>query len=579
MLGKASRPGRPQGIVSVSSRGDPLRSPFPGDRCALKRELAIMSTSTITNSTTTGEVAHGGYPPRQTLIVWSIVLTLFVIAVGMRLYGLGLPFDRDGYDEGVYWQSLLAMHSGQSLYQQIFYSQPPFFLLSLYPSFVLFGSTLWSARFGVALVSLFGLLGAFLLGKALSGRSGAVLALLLLVVDPYFLLESQTIQAESSSMAFSILAVGLAYLWWEHPEGALGLCWAALTGVALALGILCKLLAVISLVPIALLVLARLWQIWRKQPGTSLASLRPLLVSIAACVVTMLLVLLPFLASYRSVLDEVVGFHVQSAAVFSRLGNTSMIGTVLVSVLGLTAFYGTLVALLRGDWRVIPLIAWLLATVLMLWRLAPLLPHHLVALTPPLVALTVMGVSIRKNLPLRAGMPAGTTCSINRPHDKSVGYSTGGQVTSRLWSSWTTLIALLLILITVVFDVQRDAVYYDMMKMNSVSALNQLQVDVAADLRQAITPDQLVVTDAQFIAGLAHRRAPSSLVDTSTVRINDGSLTLQQLIDGASQPEVHAVLFFSLRFYLPKVAAFHAWVAHHFRLVRVYGSRRELWVR
>jgi hypothetical protein len=174
------------------------------------------------------------------------------------------------------------------------------------------------------------------------------------------------------------------------------------------------------------------------------------------------------------------------------------------------------------------------------------------------------------------------TCSINRPFYERCSinrHSTGGQVTSRLWSSWTTLIALLLILITVVFDVQRDVMYYDMMKMNSVSVLNQLQVDVAADLRQAITPDQLVVTDAQFIAGLAHRRTPSSLVDTSTVRINDGSLTLQQLIDGASQPQVHAVLFFSLRFYLPKVAGFHDWVAHHFRLVRAYGSGRELWVR
>ena len=540
-----------------------------------------MSTSTITNSTTTGEVAHEGYPRWQTLIVWGIILALFIIAVGMRLYGLGLPFDRDGYDEGVYWQSLLAMHTGQSLYQQIFYSQPPFFLLSLYPSFVLFGGTLWSARFGIALVSLFGLLGAFLLGKALSGRSGAVLALLLLVVDPYFLLESQTIQAESSSMAFSILAVGLAYLWWEHPEGALGLCWAALTGIALALGILCKLLAVMSLVPIALLVLARLWQIWRKQPGTSLASLRPLLVGIAACVVTMLLVLLPFLASYRSVLDEVVGFHVQSAAVFSRLGNTSVIGTVLVSVLGLTAFYGTLVALLRGDWRVIPLVAWLLATVLMLWRLAPLLPHHLVALTPPLVALAVMGIGSGRAQPWPGHAGA-----------KELTHSTlsGGQVSPDCVTAplaplrartafWATLMTILLILITVVFDVQRDVVYYDMMKMNSVSALNRLQVDVAADLRQAITPDQLVVTDAQFIAGLAHRRTPSSLVDTSTVRINDGSLTLQQLIDGASQPEVHAVLFFSLRFYLPKVAAFHDWVAHHFRLVRAYGSGRELWVR
>ena len=511
-----------------------------------------MSTGTIISSTTTDEAARSRYPRWQTVFMWGSVFALLVVAVGMRLYDLGLRFDRDGYDEGVYWQSLLAMRAGHSLYQQIFYSQPPFFLLSLFPSYMLFGSTLWSARFGIALVSLFGLLGAVLLGKALSGRPGAVLCLLLLVVNPYFLLESQTIQAESSSVAFSLLAVGLAYLWWEQPEGVSGLCWAALTGIALALSILCKLLGAVSLVPVALLVLARLWQIWQKQPGTSLVSFRPILLGIATCVVTLLLVLLPFLGSYQSVLQEVVGYHVQSVYVFSRVENSSMIKSVLVSVLGATALYGTLAALLRRDWRVIPLLAWLLATTIFLWRLAPLLPHHLVALTTPLIALAVIGVSDR---PLIMGdFPA-------------------------RFAKWATPLAILLILFTTTFNMLQDASYYSTMSMNSANASNQLQRRIAADLQQAIAPDQLVVTDAQFIAGLADRSTPPALVDTSTVRINDGSLTLQQLIDETSQPRVHAVLFFTSRFYLPNVAGFHAWVAQHFHLLHSYGPGEELWVR
>src|SRR5207248_10346762 len=106
--------------------------------------------------------------------------------------------------------------AGHALYRDIFYSQPPFFLLSTFPSYILFGSSLWSARLGIALVSLLGLLGAFLLGKALSGRLGAIAALLLAVVDPLYLAQSQTLQAEASSMAFALLAVGLAFLWWEH---------------------------------------------------------------------------------------------------------------------------------------------------------------------------------------------------------------------------------------------------------------------------------------------------------------------------------------------------------------------------
>ncbi len=176
----------------------------------------------------------------QTMLFWGVILALVVVAVGMRLYQLGVPFDRDGYDEGVYWQTLRAMSAGHALYGDIFYSQPPFFILSTFPGYILLGGSLWSARFAIALVSLFGLLGAALLGKALAGRLGAVAMLLLLVVNPLYLAESQTIQAEASSTAFSLLAVGLAYLWWEHPAGKRGLCYAALTGITLVLSILCR---------------------------------------------------------------------------------------------------------------------------------------------------------------------------------------------------------------------------------------------------------------------------------------------------------------------------------------------------
>src|SRR2546428_4140492 len=229
-----------------------------------------MAASIITGETSpTGKVTVEPAPRWQTIFMWVVPLALLAIAIYMRLYNLGQPFDHDGYDEGVYWQSLRAMGAGHTLYSQIFYSQPPFFLLSTYPIFALFGGTLWSARFGIALVSLLGLAGAYLMGKSIGGRFGAIAAVLLLVIDPLYLSQSQKIEAEVSSVAFSFLAVGAAYLWWEMPEGAVGLSLAALSGVALSLGILCKLLAITSVVPISLLLLARIWQIWRKTPGTS----------------------------------------------------------------------------------------------------------------------------------------------------------------------------------------------------------------------------------------------------------------------------------------------------------------------
>jgi 4-amino-4-deoxy-L-arabinose transferase-like glycosyltransferase len=494
----------------------------------------------------------------------------------MRLYDLGLPFDRDSYDEGVYWQSLRAMSAGHPLYSQVFYSQPPLFLLSTFPSYVLFGGTLWSARFGIVLVSLFGLLGAILLGQALSGRVGAIAALLLVVVNPQYLQQSQTIQAEVSCVALSLLAVGLAYLWWEHPEGWRGIILAGLAGVALSFSVLCKLFGVAALAPLGLLMLARLWVIWRQSEASGRDSSRSyttgilsILVGIGACILTVVLVLLPFAGSLNALLQSVIFFHTSAATVASssRQGNISVIEHALYSVLALTALYGTLAALLRRDWRVLPLLAWLGVTIFLLWHQVPLFGHHLVILTAPLIALAVTGIG---SMPVTARAFRSALANYTMDRHKAL--------------SLLTLFAILLILLTVVLEVRQDRQYYRLEEANSLHGVPQQQAGplvqrIAADLRQAIAPDQLVVTDAQFVAALADRSTPPSLVDTSAVRIDSGRLTLSQLIDTASEPQVHAVLFLTGRFQAAQVATFHDWVAHHFRLLHNYGGGIELWVR
>nr|MBA2679854.1 hypothetical protein [Ktedonobacteraceae bacterium] len=82
------------------------------------------------------------------------LVSLFALALWLYLHTLALPFDRDSYDEGVYWQTLRSMGAGYRLYSPTFYSQPPAFLLSIYPIYELFGQTLWSARLGIVVVAL-----------------------------------------------------------------------------------------------------------------------------------------------------------------------------------------------------------------------------------------------------------------------------------------------------------------------------------------------------------------------------------------------------------------------------------------
>ncbi len=535
-----------------------------------------MSVSSIENDAKDNKIRSADTLRWQTLLMWGVVVALVIIAVLMRLYKLDVPFDRDGYDEGVYWQSLRAMSAGHALYQSIFYSQPPFFLFSTFPGYALFGGTLWSARLGIALVSLFGLLGAFLLGKALGGRLGAVTALLLLIVNPVYLAESQTIQAEVSSTAFSLLAVGLAYMWWEQPEGMAGLCWAALTGITVSLAILCKLLSVTCLIPIALLMLARIWQSVQRRTGVRNIPIVPIIVGIGVCIVTALLLLLPFLSSYQTLISTVISFHTKAAAIFasSQRGNFSLIKAALISWLSLAALFGILAAFLRKDWRVVPLIAWLLATIYLLWHQVPLFQHHLIALLPPLIGLAVIGIG--NSLTWESLTRYYMIFTRSRPVSSEKGTASGF---SALMENILPWIAIFLLLITVVQAARQDRQYYRNDAYIATDQQTQQELRVAADLQHAITPDQLVITDAQFIAGLADRNTPPPLVDTSTVRIESGYLTLAQLENAASQPQVYAVLFYTGRLEAPETAPFHAWVAQHFRLLHNYGGGKELWVR
>ncbi len=491
----------------------------------------------------------------QNILVTLIALLLFGIGVLMRLRDLGLPFDRDGYDEGVYWQSLRAMGSGYHLYQQVFYSQPPFFLLSIFPTYMLFGQTLWAARFGIVLVSLLGLIGAFLLGYVLSGRVGGLAALLLLVVDPLYLQQSQTLQAEAPFVAFSLLAVVTAYLWWKHPDGKRGIWYAVLSGTTLSLSIFCKLFGVAALVPIGLLFLAHIWRIFQQEPGTRLIAARSLILGVVFFLLTSAAMIVPFASSFHQMIAGVITFHTEAEKVYqsSRAGNLLQTEQALTSLLALAALYGTIVALLRRDWLVLPLLAWFVTTTILLWQQVPLFPHHFVAVTAPLIGLAIMGISpIRPNKQMR----------------------------SILYTATTVITLLTILLITVVDWSTVQSYYKSELQKSTNIAVTKWDVNVERDLAHDTQPNQLVISDAQFLVGLANRNTDPLLVDTSNVRISTGYLTPQQLITEASQPSVHAVLFYTGRLlHMKNIALFYSWLKQHFHLVQNYYPGKELWIK
>ncbi len=511
-----------------------------------------MST-VLSDTTATQENISPRMTKRQRIWLGAGFVILLAVAMLMRLHTLGVLFDRDSYDEGVYWQTLRSITAGFQLYNPTFYSQPPMFLLSVLPTYLLFGQTIWAARLGIALVSLFGFFGIFLLGYTLRGRLGAFAALLLLILNPLYLSASQTLQAEGPEISLSVLAVAFAYLWWRRPSGWRGSLYGALCTLTLVLSIFSKLFALATIVPIGLLALAHIWRITRQPVGERWRATYSLLIALVVLILTTIIIVLPYHNVLPSFWSGVVTFHDAAKTISTRAGNTQQIEVFLLAPLGITALYGSLVALVKKDWLVIPLLAWALASSILLWQQEPLFAHHFVILAPPLVALSIMGLG---KLPV----------AISKK-----------QLTQR--PALITEIGLLLILLTMIFSARVIQINYRQLQTQEASQATQGSLQVAKDLQQVVKPGDFVITDGQFLTGLANRNTPPELVDTSSVRIDTHYVTNQQMIQLASQSKVQAVLFYTGRLTNPDLAPFRNWVKQHFREIHTYSNSSSLWIK
>jgi 4-amino-4-deoxy-L-arabinose transferase-like glycosyltransferase len=482
-----------------------------------------------------------------------IAIALVTIAIGIGATGQSELHS----NEGVYWQSLRAMSTGHHLYGQIFYSQPPLFLLSIYPFYELLGSTITSARIGVATLSLLGLPGAYLMGKALSGHAGGgIAAVALLIATRNYLALSQVLQAEGPATAFLFLTIGAALTWWEHPVGPKGVMFAVLCAVTLALGILIKLLDITAVVPILLLVLARIWHIRHDTSPNVWASLRPIAAGIIAAVIATLIVLAPYLHSVNALVQQVVTFHLaaKKAMIALETQNVHTLGDFFRAnrVLSTVAIIGVAVTVMRRDWRIVPLLAWFLATLIVLRIQVPLWEYHTVVLIPPLIAIIALGLKDLPPIPMRRPIA---------------------------WEQRGALLMSLLAFAVVIFGIRQDYHLYRDLRVQAASTNAQRMAQIAADLERATTPDQWIITDAQFVAALANRDTPPWLVDTSFTRVLSGYLTSQELLQAGADPRVHAVIFATGRLTAAPVASFHAWITEHFNLLRTYDDGIELWTR
>jgi glycosyltransferase XagB len=528
-----------------------------GAQAALAAEqMALLNTAI-------GDGVAADEPARRRLLspqAWA-TLGICVVALAGGVWMLNTAAVDDA--EGVYWQSLRALASGHPLFTSVFSSQPPVFLRSVYPFYVAFGQTLAAARLGVvgyALVALFACASA---GRAIGGRWTGVIACALLAVNPFFFTAAHTLQSGVPALALALIAVAMAAMSMRDcaqdtvsTEWEAGLALAS--GVALSLGILADLLVAPALIPVLLYLTTPLWRPRRRSWSARLVpAFSNLAVFAVGFIVTGAAVLLPLHANWGTFYDQVVAPHFASVLAPDQ-GLAQHLGQLLtgaqspsVYALASVALLGLLVAVRRRAWAMIPLVVWLLVAgaLLILQNLS--VPSQLVLVVPPLALVAGMVWPLES-----ARRPA--TPALNAAQSR--------------WSRISMRVAVVAVVLATLLAVV-TAVAYDLVQPASEPAA---RTQMAQALDAATAPGDLVVTDDQYVAGLAGRSVPAELVDTSDARMLAGSLTAAQVESIIRSDQVRAVLFARGR--LDRIPGFRDWVVQHFTEGIYFGGGNALYV-
>ncbi|HEX5545974.1 MAG TPA: glycosyltransferase family 39 protein [Ktedonobacterales bacterium] len=484
-----------------------------------------------------------------------VALGAGVIALALALQTLQGP--STDYDEGVYWQSLRAMADGHPLFSSVFSSQPPLFLLSVYPFYIVFGQSLGAARIALIVFSLAGIAGTYVAGRALGHPAIGAVACLLLALDPLYEHGAHTLQAELPSVALQIWAVTCAIL--AMRASGRRRTWLVVgSGVLLGCALLTKLFAIVALVPIALYLSVPLAQRWLDKGGhlrwparselkDGLRQISPAFGWMAAGLFgAIAVVLLPYIGQLGAAYDQVVRFHLAAAQTDSHTlrDNLNLIVTALRDArLIFLAVPAIVVVVWRRMWVSAPLILWALADFITLVRQQPLLDHHIVLLSPAMALITGCGVY-------------------------AVWRAFAEPSRERLAQTFTLVALVVMCIAGLTLNWNQN--------LAANAPLPTRTLSMALALQSVSAPNEIVLSDDQYVAALANRDVPPQLVDTSAVRITSGYLTASQLEDFITRNRVHVILFASGRFDL--LPGFRDWVASRYTQVTTFDQNGALFL-
>lgn len=397
------------------------------------------------------------------------------------------------FDEGGYTLALEALREGQELGEEVFLVQPPLFYNLLQALGALIGPSFDELRVGMLVVSLVGVVAAYVLGRALAGDSAGLGAAALYSITPPFPNNAPLIEADPPSVTLALVALAFAaHGYGRGRHGSL----AFLAGVALAASVLVKLFTVTAFAPLLALAL------WKR------ATWRQLLLTAAGGVALTVATVLPHLRALPELWEGVVGGHLDQREIDapSHLDN---VGRLLDFVDPRTpATYLLLAGVAAYLWRrpagVWALWAWTGTAIVFTVAMRPLLDHHLVLLASALA------------------VPAGI----------SLGAAIGSQPARLRVGAVALAVA--------VAGAGGAQQYRQAVRNNIDEAPRTLWA--AGVIARETKPGEQIVTDIPTVAVLADRRVPGYLVDVSWGRVQSGALNRENVIATIEREGIDAVV-------------------------------------
>ena len=444
-----------------------------------------------------------------------------------------VPLEYD-YDEGVYAATADAVAHGGRLYQDVFLSQPPLFILAVRAMFGLWGTSLPAARSTVVVLSVVWLTAILAILRTRGSPWGGVLAVCLLLGRATFLKAAQTVEMEVPAEALACAAVGLAVWGLRRP----GFVYWAGAGMLAMLAAMTKLTAVTAVIPLI--------GAAASVPGPESRGRWRML---AAGGLLAFGALLPVVGTGGFV-DQVFAFHLALA----RTLNES-VATHLAAIGQFVADQWPLsVAALLGGWRAVAngaaferaLVAWLAADAIALAALTPLWAHHLIILVSPMGLLA--GTALRQGQ--GRSDPAVTTGTglQSDPPGRLPASALGARRGARAVARPAVLALLAACTIT-----------YLGLGMSAVGGpVPSPQLEhVVRRLTEAVPPGGKVLTDDPMVSFLAGRRVAEGFIDSSLTRIWTGRISEEHLTSALHAKGTDAVVLWrgTFRQYFPTFEA------------------------